>query len=449
MHVSAPLRLALCLLSVCAAALTQDDGPPRIVSLSPAHEALEVDATKVTQLVAVFDRPMSQGGWSFCGGGPKFPKFKDKPRWKDAKTIVVDVELQPDHEYALSLNCPVGQNFRSADGVALAPVPWSFATLPEQPLDPRAQQAQNRKSLDALLKVLASSYSYYDLRITDWKQHAEQHRDAILGAGSTRAWAAAAAKMLEPTEDIHLYLRYREQTYATGRRAVDSLFRPRLLSKYLAQVTNVCDNAIAGRTEDGIGYLLIASWASAADIDAVEKALGELRTVKALIVDVRPNSGGDERLAQRIAAWFVDGRKVYARNRIRVRAGKSGFGPILDRAVTGNRDPNQCYVGPIAVLTSRYVMSSNESFVLMLRQAPECTVVGQPTFGSSGNPKPHDLPNGVTIFVPCWQDLRPDGTCFEGEGLAPDVDVPVDPVELDKRDPILERALELLREKGK
>jgi C-terminal processing protease CtpA/Prc len=82
-----------------------------------------------------------------------------------------------------------------------------------------------------------------------------------------------------------------------------------------------------------------------------------------------------------------------------------------------------------------------------MRQAPHCTVVGQPTFGSSGNPKPHDLPNGVTVFVPSWQALRPDGSCFEVEGLKPDVVVDVSPEALGVTDPILERALLLLRER--
>ena len=93
------------------------------------------------------------------------------------------------------------------------------------------------------------------------------------------------------------------------------------------------------------------------------------------------------------------------------------------------------------------VMSSNESFVLMLRQAKDCTVVGQPTFGSSGNPKPFELGNGVTAYIATWQDLRLDGTPFEGEGLQPDVLVPCTAKELETSDPILAKALELLRAK--
>ena len=102
---------------------------------------------------------------------------------------------------------------------------------------------------------------------------------------------------------------------------------------------------------------------------------------------------------------------------------------------------------PTVVLMGPGVMSSCDAFVLMMKQAPDCTLVGQRSYGSSGNPKPHRLSNGVTVMVPSWQALLPDGTCFEGVGIAPDVEVAVDPAELATRDPILERALELLRTK--
>src|SRR5437879_6271827 len=95
---------ALAAYALLAPLLPQD--PPKVVSLSPAHLDCGVDAGTTVKLVATFDRAMSESGWSFCGGGPDFPKFKGKPAWKNSKTIEVEVELEPDHDYALSLNCP-------------------------------------------------------------------------------------------------------------------------------------------------------------------------------------------------------------------------------------------------------------------------------------------------------------------------------------------------------
>lgn len=425
-------------------AVTGAQTAPKVVSLEPAHLS-EVEAKVCKQLVVVFDRPMNDTGWSLCGGGPQFPKSKGRPQWRDAKTLVVDVELEPDHEYSLSLNCPAASNFRSKDGAPLAPVPWSFTTLPTKLRPAAEQKRRNRDALKALMKTLAERYSHYDLRVADWKKLEKDGDDAVLAARTDRGFAMAAAKMLQPTQDLHLWLRSGEQTFGTGSRAVDPLFRKDLLDQYV-RTAPAGKLALAGRTADGIGYLMIGGWTGDLDPEVIGGAITELADTKAMIVDVRPNSGGDEGLAQKVAAWFVDGTVVYAKNRYRERAGKDGFGQMFDRTITGYGE-NRHYAKPIAVLTSRYVMSSNESFVLMLRQAKDCVVVGQPTYGSSGNPKPFDLGNDVTVFVPSWQDLRPDGTSFEGEGLEPDVLVPCTGDDFAKRDPILEKALELLRAK--
>lgn len=422
------------------------EAAPKVVSCEPPHLAVDVDAATTKTLVVTFDRAMQTSGFSVCGGGEKFPKMKSRPRFDSPTKLVLEVELEPDHDYAMSLNCPSAQNFVSKDGVRLAPYPWSFTTAPAKLPDQRQQRQENRAALAKLRELLASRYSYYDRKVKSWPKLFAAHEKAIVEAKTTRGFASAAAAMLAATEDIHLHLRLGERTFAAGRRSVDSLYRGHLPAKYF-DVGPAGDNGLAGCNGDGIGYLMIAGWTSAEDIAAIEAALAKLRDCKAMVVDVRPNSGGDERLAQRVAAWFVTGTKVYAKNRYRERAGGDGFGRVLERTVTGNAEPEQRLSMPIAVLTSRYVMSSNESFVMMLRQADDCTVVGQPTYGSSGNPKPHELPNGVTVFLPSWKDLRLDGSCFEGEGLAPDVEVAVDPAVLADRDPILERALEELQQK--
>ena len=438
------MRMPSLLTFALGAALGAQDAP-KVVSLSPAHQDGAVDSKTTTRLVVTFDCAMSQSSWSFCGGGPGFPKMKGKPVWKNAKTIEVEVELEPDHDYALGLNCPAASGFRSAAGAALVPVPWSFATLPDKLPDAAAQKKRNQQALATLLQTLAEHYSYYDLRVADWKKLEQENAPALLAAKTDKAWSRAAARMLQPTQDLHLYLRIGDSTHGAGSRAVDPLYRRRLLDGYLRPKDTATD-AVYGRTDDDLGYLLIGSWEHL-DVAAVEAALAGLRDTKALVVDVRPNAGGDESLAQRVAAWFVDGTRVYGKNRYRTGAGKKSFGPVLERAVTGNQDKERRYDHPIAVLTSRYVMSSNESFVLMLKQAKDCTVVGQPTFGSSGNPKPFELGNGVTVFVPSWQDLRLDGTCFEGVGLAPDVLVAATPADFERQDPILQKALEVLRAK--
>ena len=421
--------------------------PPQVVSLSPEHLATDVDAKTTKKLIVEFDQAMEDGR-SVCGGGPDFPNVKDTS-WKNPKTFVIEVELEPDHKYEMSLNCPSFRNFRNTKGMELVPVPWSFTTLPSKLPDQKEQKKRNQEALEVLQKTLAERYSYYDLRVKNWDKLFAAAKPELLAAKTDAAWASAAARMLRPADDQHMYLCLGERRYGTGssRLTVDSLYRRKLLDHYLRVKPADNEQVLYGRTDDGIGYLMIAGWSESLDLDGIDRALGELRDCMAMVVDARPNSGGDEPTAQRVAAWFVYGIRTYAKHRYRERAGKDGFGPTHERQLTGNGDANKRYEGPIAVLTSRKVMSSNESFVMMLQQARDCTVVGQPTFGSSGYPKLHDLGNGVTIMIPSWQDLRLDGSCIEGEGIAPDVLVAVDEQDLERRDLILEEALALLRKK--
>jgi C-terminal processing protease CtpA/Prc len=78
------------------------------------------------------------------------------------------------------------------------------------------------------------------------------------------------------------------------------------------------------------------------------------------------------------------------------------------------------YAGKVAVLCGPACMSSNETFLLMMRAAG-AKLIGARTYGSSGNPKPHDLGSGVTLMVPSWEETDAKGQPIEGRGIGPDV----------------------------
>src|SRR5688572_29826467 len=196
-------RLAVAVLCALSAITAQE--APKVVSMTPAPGA-EVDAKTVKEVVVVFDRKMSRTGFSICGGGETFPKVKGAFRWKDDTTLVADVELEPDHEYHLSINSPSFQNTRGADGTPVEPVPWSFTTLPAKTRPAAEQKARNKQALALLMKELPVRYSYYDLRVKDWGKLQKEHEPAILGARTDRGFATAVSEMLRATEDIHVWL---------------------------------------------------------------------------------------------------------------------------------------------------------------------------------------------------------------------------------------------------
>ncbi len=185
----------------------------------------------------------------------------------------------------------------------------------------------------------------------------------------------------------------------------------------------------------------------AEQLEEVQAFLEEYKNCKGLILDLRANSGGAEPLAMPIASWFINGKKIYAKHVSCDPESKSGFSKAYERTIEGN-DAQQRFSGPVAVLTGPGIMSSCEAFVLMMKQGEDVKLIGATTYGSSGNPHPHLLDNGVEAFLPSWKAMRPNGSCFEGEGIRPDIKVKAKSSAFKTGDPVLERALKYLRERS-
>ncbi len=98
------------------------------------------------------------------------------------------------------------------------------------------------------------------------------------------------------------------------------------------------------------------------------------------------------------------------------------------------------YIGQVVVLTGPQAMSSNESFLLMMREAG-ATLLGAPSYGSSGNPRPYELDNGLVLYVPQWQDMDMDGRLVEGNGVAPDIMMDFSPEQFAADDPVFDAAV--------
>jgi carboxyl-terminal processing protease len=163
-----------------------------------------------------------------------------------------------------------------------------------------------------------------------------------------------------------------------------------------------------------------------------------------MIIDVRTNSGGAELLARSIAGCFVDKPTVYSRNKSRDPSSPDGWTNVMDRTLTPTPDRPH-FAGKLAVLIGKQCMSSNESFIAMLKHGASggATLLGDSTYGSSGNPRPVDLCPNVRVVLPTWIDLLPDGATLEGKGIAPDIRIDWKPTPIS--DPILEAAAKHLK----
>jgi C-terminal processing protease CtpA/Prc len=201
-----------------------------------------------------------------------------------------------------------------------------------------------------------------------------------------------------------------------------------------------------GRFEDGIGYIMIADWSKQEEnsLEPAFAALKEFADAPGVIIDVRPNSGGSEPLAEEFAGCFIDKPVLYSKHLNRKAGEPNGFTIPQERILQPNKEKPH-YRGKVVVLMGQVNMSSCESFLLMMKQSPNCNLIGQKSYGSSGNPKPYELGNGVTVWLPSWKDLLPDGTCLEGHGVLPDIAISTTDAQFNNGDPVLDAGLKYLR----
>jgi hypothetical protein len=446
------LRLeSLAVTVVVLAAFTSSfaqDAAPKVIATHPRNGDQSV-AVDLREVVVTFDQDMDTTGYSFVGGGPTFPKVAGKPAWRSARECVLPVQLEAGHSYTVGINSATKGNFKSRSGVSAAPMALSF-TARGRGDAPKAVEIGTAMQADSVLQLceaIDQRYSHRDVHVVDWPAAWKQFEPRLLGAKTAREFAIISGEMLAATKDAHIWLVEGGEIVPAFRRGATPNASIELLPKLVTGWTEKHPMVAMGRVGKDTGYIAIHSWENKHApqvLDASFAALTELKDLPSLIVDVRFNGGGNELLAREFAGCFVREPRLYERHVNLDPASPTRFSKPQERWIEPSAK-RPAYTGRVAVLMGPVNMSSTESFLLMMKQAPNCKLVGARSHGASGNPQPHVLANGVTVMLPSWKALLLDGTELETKGIAPDVEVRTNPEDFSNNDPVLSKALESLK----
>ncbi len=314
-----------------------------------------------------------------------------------------------------------------------------------------ADTAEGRAAaLAALQGHLERTYPFFGLpaKPKDAARMVARHRAAVIGAAGRTAFVTAVRKMLAELNDPHVVVRTREGVLPTMDKPYppSSMWHRSAIERALVRTTFRKPFLLAGflgEEADAIGYLLVATFQMKPEQEKeIANALGTLAAARALVLDVRPNGGGDEAVAQRLMARFAKKETVYVVGQMRDATRPTGFGVRYPRSLSplsGKRPDAR----RVVVLQGPACMSSTEAFLLMARALGNCTTVGWRSRGASSYPQPFPLLSDVVLMLSTRRNLTPKDESFEGVGLAPDVEVAGKPDK--QQDPALRKALELLR----
>ncbi|WP_020412543.1 S41 family peptidase [Microbulbifer sp. VTAC004] len=223
--------------------------------------------------------------------------------------------------------------------------------------------------------------------------------------------------------------------------------------------------------DDDIAYVALNTFEKQEVVDQFKSHHDEIVKSKGLIIDLRFNNGGNSAYAGEIISYLADrilqgsvwktpkhiaAYKAWGSfaNQFeqleKYRPYAEGtiweFGEDSGDIVEPKLDSN--HIVPTYVLIGRNTVSAAEDFLVYADSLEHFTTVGEPTYGSTGQPMFVDLPGGGTFRVCTKRDTFPDGREFVGYGIKPDilVESTLDTVRSDK-DEVLERALNELRVK--
>jgi len=282
---------------------------------------------------------------------------------------------------------------------------------------------------DDVWNTFDQKYSYFVYKDIDWNAVRNAYRPNFAESLTPDDFAQKLAEVLAELRDVHVNVE------APGGAAVEVYVKswvqnypssPR--NRYTASGYSVLGNHvvyhawIGSGSSRNIGYIRVDtldtgafSSISESDIDDLFEAYA---SADGLILDIRPNNGGNETIAARFASHFTSQQRTYGYYQYRNGPNHDDFDPIQSRVLnpaTSNRflKPAACLIGPRC-------LSSAESFALMMRACPNVALIGATTRGGSGSPEWFTASNGVRYSVSRWIAYDADLIEIEDNGVSPD-----------------------------
>ena len=180
----------------------------------------------------------------------------------------------------------------------------------------------------------------------------------------------------------------------------------------------VCAEIEVRRLADGIGYLRFSGFLEPA-LEGVLQAINDLHDAPALIIDLRGNPGGVFFVRKAIASQLVGEPKLFIRYQLRDGLEEAYLDAVPDS-----------YPGEVVILVDELSASSSEEFAGSLQALGRATIVGSQTPGRCLTMNIELLPKGAILTYPFGQSQTPDGRVLENNGVVPDIEVPLDRLQL-------------------
>jgi carboxyl-terminal processing protease len=316
------------------------------------------------------------------------------------------------------------------------------------------------RNFEFLWKALDLNYALFKAKHIDWQALYNIYRPLVTERTTDEELFAIMTKMLGHLNDNHVRLssatpeRFFEAGYlgnVFGKAGIKKLRallsnRPVPDKHFKEALKETGDKIFAyGWLDDTIGYFHCNAFINAeSSTKAIDEIMMEFKNARALVVDVRRNSGGDDLISKLIASRFADQKRLYMTTQDRCGPSHDDFDPKKHFFVEPD-GPRQ-FTKTVVLLANRLSISAAEDFIMAMRILPHVTVVGDFTSGCFADKFYVELPNGWKLSLSMSLFLDQNGFCWEGIGVPPDIKISCDYNEVvPENDPALATAISLIK----
>lgn len=195
---------------------------------------------------------------------------------------------------------------------------------------------------------------------------------------------------------------------------------------------------------DNLGYVRIGTFADTKVVTQFREVLPQLQQHQGLVLDIRHNGGGNTFIAEEILKHLSFVNLIGAKSKMRVHNSTyKAWGRFASEYAWAEKylsyfngdawvesEPNLLEVDdvdiadklvvPTVVLIGKNTAKAAEDFLIYLDDVSHVKTLGQPTYGSTGQPLIFDLPGGGSAKVCTKRETYADGRDFVGFGIQPD-----------------------------
>ncbi|ADV47487.1 peptidase S41 [Cellulophaga algicola DSM 14237] len=318
---------------------------------------------------------------------------------------------------------------------------------------PKEEPTTNSATFELFWKDFDLHYSLFDVRNIDWDALYSSYQPRVNEELSETEFWNLLASLIENLDDSHTVLydgkgnSYRSG-YALNEQSIAEISEELIRTTYVEALKEVSseEQLAYGKIKGkNIGYIYLGVM-DGQNPASIHSILEEFSNVEAILLDVRQNTGGDDRYAAAIAKAFSDGEHlIYS---VATRNGPSHDDFDAQKNYYTAYDASQIFSKPVVVLTDRKTISAGEIFLLHMKSFKNVIQIGDTTAGDfSTVSNMRFLPNGWHYRYSIQKFLLPNGESLDGVGHIPDVYVKntVEHIAA-KEDKVIDTALEYVLE---